>query len=258
MFAFFGYTFWIGMISPVSLAIYIVSLSLFTAFYKRPKKNNPEAYYDIWDTYTNHNTSMFTEMIHHNGNETLDKMKDAMLQLEKIRDTDKYNDSKFMDAITLIFNIAFIINCLIVSSDITIANVIIYIQYSLLMRNSVTSCINLFNQYADSKREYEKMSVIINGSTRRKELEQLQDFTSITIDRLEFQYPNSSNINNKPFSLHLENSISFETGEIVRLDGSSGHGKSTFVDAVNGIFPDDDYDSDAEQVSGYDETSDEN
>ena len=71
------------------------------------------------------------------------------MEFEKKRYEDKNYYSKFMNTISIVFNSAFIINCIILAfnNNNNIGNIIVYIQYSCLMRNSVSSCISIYNQF---------------------------------------------------------------------------------------------------------------
>jgi ABC-type multidrug transport system fused ATPase/permease subunit len=255
MFSFFGYTFWVGWISPTSLCIYIILLSVLTIYYPHKQKMSKDIYHEIWNRYGNLQTNMYTDIIHHKGENTLNEMKHCMLTIEKNRDEDKRNDSNFTDTISVVFNIAFIINCIIITNAIlNTTDIIIYIQYSFLMRNSITMCISLYNQYIDSKREYEKLKEIINNSEKKKELDQIYDFDNIEIKHLLYEYPNINSINT-PFKLILEEKLNFRLGEIIRLDGNSGNGKSTFSDIINGIIPFSEYESEILLCSHHPETN---
>ena len=242
MFSFFGYIFWIGCISPFSLLLYIVFLGLFTILFPHKAKNK-DKYSDIWKEYSFLKNGFFTDIVHHLGRKTLDKMKKLMSDLEEHRDEEHYNHSIFTNSITLIFNFVFIINCVIISYNISDSTIINYIQFSFLTRNSVSSCINLYNLYNDCEKEYSRLIDIIEDKFVRKEVKQNLDYKGFTINQLNYEYP-SKHQNDIPFRLTLTFTLKFKSGEIILLDGSSGHGKSTFVDIVNGIIPDDEYDSD--------------
>jgi hypothetical protein len=64
MFSFFGYTIWVGIISPISLIVYAGILGLLFVFYHHKPKQNKELVYDLWDKYYNKQTSIFTDIIH--------------------------------------------------------------------------------------------------------------------------------------------------------------------------------------------------
>jgi hypothetical protein len=184
LFSFFGYTFWIGMISPMSLIIYIGILGILIYFYPHAEKVDIEQKHNIWDKYYNLQTGLYTDIIHHNGKKTLDNMKNCMEQVELVRDEEKKNDSMFTDSISIIFNIGFIINCLILAGSFSPSDIIIYIQYSCLMRNSVTMCIGMYINFKDSKREYEKLENLINTLDERIEIEQKVNYNKITITQI--------------------------------------------------------------------------
>lgn len=251
LFSFFGYTFWVGYISPISIIVYIIGLGLLTIYFPHNKQKNSDEYRDLWDKYYNVQTGLYTDIIHHKGLESLANMKNCICEIETKRDNDKKSDSIFTDTISIVFNLCFIINCFCLywfsSKSILTnpSNIIIYIQYSCMMRSSVTMCINMYTYYSDAKREYSKLEEIVEKTFKRVQLEQEFEFESITIESLEYVYPQDSNTSNKPFRLAFTNDtiLTFKQGQIIRLDGNSGHGKSTFSDIINGIIPFSEYNS---------------
>ena len=129
LFSFFGYTFWVGMIFPLSLLIYIVLMISLLVFYPHKQKNNNDKRSEIWDIYSNFQTNLYTDVIHNDGKKSLDEMKNCMNALEVSRDEDKTNDSLFTDTINITFNLGFIINCLLLiglNSSLSSSYIIIY------------------------------------------------------------------------------------------------------------------------------------
>ena len=261
LFSFFGYTFWVGMIYPLSLLIYIVLILILMILYPHKKKNNNDKRHELWDEYSNLQTNLYTDIIHHDGNKTLEKIKKCTDSIEMNREEDKRTDSQFTDTINIIFNLGFIINCILIinfMSSLSCSDIIIYIQYSKLMKNSVIMCINIYTSYKDAKREYNKLDNIISELNMRFEFEQKKNFLEISIDSLKYTYPNDKNDSNIPFSLIIspENKLNFKLGQVIKLDGNSGNGKSTFSDIINGIIPFSEYTSsiflDGYKIDGFD------
>ena len=246
LFSFLGYMGWVGFISPFSLVVYFFMLSLLVIYYPHKNEKNSDKCHELWNKYYNIQTKLYTDIIHHKGSESLDQMKKCICEIESKRDQDKKSDSVFTDSINVVFNLAFIINCLCLywfSSTKFLSNpsdIIIYIQYSCMMKSSVIMCISLYTQYSDAKREYTKLEEILSNTFERINFDKHEiDFNSITIKSLKYVYPQDSNISNKPFELVLapDTTLSFKLGQIIRFDGNSGHGKSTFSDIINGIIP---------------------
>ena len=259
LFSFFGYTFWICVISPASLIIYSVLMVILLIFYPYKEKNKNESRQEFWDKYSNLQTGLYTDIIHHNGEKSLDGMKKCMESIEMCRDEDKKNDALFTDTIDIVFNIGFIINCLLFANLLLLGDVIIYIQYTCLMRNSISMCFGIYSQYKDAKREYAKLEEIISKSNKKIELQQKVINKKITIQSLQYVYPTDSNSSNLPFTLMLEENqkLEFKLGEIIKLEGDSGNGKSTFSDIINGIIPYTEYNSsiyldDDNNIDGFD------
>lgn len=246
LFTFLGYLYWIGIICPITIPVYLVILCLVVVYYPHKEKKDRDDYCNLWDKYYNRQTGLFTDIIHLQGKSTLDKMKGYICEIENMRDESKKADSNYTDTINVVYNIAFVLNCIIVWYLVSsVADIIIYIQYSCLMRSSVISCIGLYTQYKDTKREYKKLEDIISSCVERKELEQEEEFTQVRIESLEYVYSKDLNESNIPFRLKLQEGLvlKFKPGEIVKLEGDSGHGKSTFSDIINGIIPSSEYSS---------------
>ena len=257
LFSFFGYTFWIGIISPLSLVIYFGLLFWLVYWYKHDRQKNNDMRNDLWNKYYNLQTNLYTNIIHHNGKETLENMKLCTEKIELLRNEDKNNDAKFTDTISIVFNIGFIINCLLLINSLNSSDIIIYIQYSCLIRSSVSLCIGIYINWKDTKREYGKLEDIIGKLTKRIEVEQKINYNKITINSLKYSYPEETNGSNKPFKLELNQKLEFKLGQIIRLDGDSGNGKSTFSDIINGVIPFVEYSSsiyldDKIKINGFD------
>jgi len=258
LFSFFGYSFWVGIISPLSMIIYFGLMIILLIFYPHKEKNKNSIKQEFWDKYYDVQTRLFTDIIHHNGKKSLDKMKDCMKSVESCRDEDKKNDAIFIDTVDIIFNIGFIMNCLIFGNQLSPANVIIYIQYTCLMRSSVSMFFGIYSQYKDSKREYAKLEEIISKSNQRIEVESVDINVDsvIRIESLKYVYPDDSSSSNTPFKLSLSQQLIFKLGQIIKLEGDSGNGKSTFTDIINGIIPYTEYNSviflDDVKIIGFD------
>ena len=105
------------MIFPFSLCVYLVLILLLMIYYPYKTENNNDKRNNIWDTYYFLGKNLFTNIIHHNGSETLNKMNNCIHSIEMSRDEDKKNDSLFTDSINIIFNLGFIINCILILLD---------------------------------------------------------------------------------------------------------------------------------------------
>ena len=246
LFSFFGYLYWIGLICPITILVYLVIMCLMVKYYSHKVKNVRDENHILTNKYYNLQTGLFTDIIHLQGKATLNKMKEYICEIENKRDESKKADSIYIDTINVVYNISFIFNCIIVMYLVSsISDIVIYIQYSCLMKSSVISCIGLYTYYKETKQEYEKLVNIISSCVERKKLKQELEFFQIEVESLEYTYSRDVNEFNIPFKLKLQEQLKlrFKLGEIVKLEGDSGHGKSTFSDIVNGIIPFNEYTS---------------
>jgi ABC-type bacteriocin/lantibiotic exporter with double-glycine peptidase domain len=97
----------------------------------------------------------------------------------------------------------------------------------------------LSRDYNNAKNHYDKLFNIINEIDEKINTSQINNFTDLYIKELKYTYPNNSNI--IPFTLKLIEPIICKVGEIIKLEGDYGNGKSTFCDIFNGIIPDNKY-----------------
>lgn len=262
LFSFFGYIWWVSMIFPFSLLVYTSLIILLMIYYPHKQKNNNDKRNDLWDKYYNYKINLYNDIIHHTGDKTLDEMENCIDSIELSRYKDKQDDSRFTDTINIIFNVGFIINCILIINFISLSssNIIIYVQYSNLMKNSVIMCMNMYTSYKDAKREYNKLYDIISKLNKRIDYPQIKDFmkefTEITMSSLKYTYQKDKNESNIPFSLIINNNLKFRLSEVVMLDGDSGSGKSTFLDIINGIIPCSEYNAfiyiDKIKIVGFD------
>ena len=230
------------MISPMSIVVYIVAVVLFVKYYPKKNKEGRCEQRDLWTRYWNLADGLFTDTIHHSGPTTLNSMKNILRDVQKIKETHRKDDCRFTDLLSVVFNTGFIMNCVFFANNFTASNIIIYVQYTHLIKNSVSMCINVFNQYKDAKREYAKLEEKISGSSKRGDITQIENYFKFSLKNLEYTYPLSEH-STIPFKLYMEKEklYEFELGQIVILTGNSGHGKSTFCDIINGIIPNQEY-----------------
>lgn len=97
-------------------------------------------------------------------------------------------------------------------------------------------CISLSSEYDYVKIQYDKLFDIINNIENKVNRNQINNFIDIYIEELTYTYPSKL-----PFTLNLIEPIIFKAGEIIKIVGAYGNGKSTFCDIFNGIIPDNKY-----------------
>ena len=255
-FSFFGYTYWVCVISPASLLLYGTLMVLLLALYPYKAKSINNATQIYWDKYYDATIRRFTDIIHHDSQKNLDVMKQCINSIEECRIENRQRDALFTDTIDTVFTIGFIINCALFAHQLSPVHAIIYVQYTCFMKNSISSSMSLYCQYMDTKHEYGKLEDILATSTQRPIVAQapIPPTSVLTIESLDYVYP--SNSTEAPFSLTLASTLTFSRGDIVKLEGNSGNGKSTFTDILNGIISYTDYTAsiwlDKERIIGFD------
>lgn len=257
IFPFIGYFIWLVYVSPISIFLYVFGISMVMYWTPLPgKKEN--SYHEIWDQYYFYASKQFTEIIHHRGMENNEEMSKAMEAFEKQRENDNYEMTKYLQNIENTFNLIFAANLILfVSSMTNVTDILIYIQYTGFLKNNLSFFGNSYKQYKECKKYFSKMENKLLNYPNREKVDQLDDLNGIKINHLNYTYPCREE-DASQFSLELKQPIEMKHGEIIRLDGNSGNGKSTFLDIICAIIPNHEYQFDilfdqVESNKGFDQ-----
>ncbi len=237
LFPFIGYSMWLSYISPLSMILYVVGISLIIIFCPPPIRGIDKKY-EIWNRLQYLETENFTSVIHNRGDENIIEHVNCEVILERQDSKDRILQLTYVSKINMMFYIIFGINLLIVLQSDTILEsifVLTYIQYTFSISNYVQIFGHLFRQYKNAKNEFSKLDDMLFKCSDRIIAKQIKAKT-ISIN-LSYTYPSSKNINESPFTIYTPQTINFTPGNIICLNGKSGHGKSTLMDIICGIIP---------------------
>jgi len=125
-----------------------------------------------------------------------------------------------------------------------------------MIRTNVNSFATLYKQYTDAISSYNELETLVLKFDKRINVSQLREFDTITIEYLSYTYPTKIK-NLIPFSINIRLPIQMVSGQIIRLVGETGDGKSTFMDIICGIIPHNEIVSkilynNIEYISGFD------
>ena len=237
LFPFVGYTVWLLYISPMSVVMYIVALCIIIKWYPPPIEDRDiDTVCDIWDQYYFYQSAQFTNIIHHSVKETNEKMIDCLTRADNHSNKRRTGSNRYIGVCNVVFNMVFSVNLVLFAVQLTsVSNLIMYIQYIMLIKNHLTTFCDMYKSYFDTKAEYQSLENILSKCEPRENVNQVQRFNSIHIKSLSYTYPSSENT--IPFTVQTSNKIVLEAGCMVQLIGPSGHGKSTFMDLICGIIP---------------------
>lgn len=228
-----GYVIWIVQISPLSLIGYIIAFSLLY-FVKQDSIMTVDAKMDVYTDYWFYKEIFANKNLHGEGRETMEKINETSRKVETMR----CKQSSYSDKLSMInginFAIVMIINCYLFGFSMTLANVITYIQYCSSLNGSVSRCFVLYQQYDKGKQEHGELVEIASKFREHEEVLQIIPASSIVIDYLHFSYDSG-------FKIIIDKQMSIDAGDIVLLNGESGHGKSTFFDILGAYIHGDEY-----------------
>lgn len=237
MFPLFGYTIWLLWISPISVIIYVFAILIVIKYYPKKEGKGMKELREIWDRYDHLNSNIYNDIIHHKSEETVNEMKESMKQIEKFREERKMDDSNFMEIISTIFNMIFIINCLLLNTE-NPTEIITYFQYTVYMKSSIQMVMNMYKEYKRAEREYSVLKEIMDKCEPLPKTEQIQITDSLITDYVTYTYPKKEDDEQLTnFTFKITKPICIKLGQIIRLEGGSGHGKSTFLDILSGTIP---------------------
>lgn len=234
LFPFFGYSIWIFYISPISLMAYIVGIAAILKLYPRQARTDHDDNMSLWDRYHSINYGLFNITIHGKSEEALDEMKECRLNIEKRRANGRSFDDKLSVTLRSVFDIIFGLNCLLFIPNFSASNIMTYLQYTYIIKQNIYLFTNFYSMYGDAMRDYEKFEDIISECEQKENYPVIRSFENISVTELSFGYPNG-------FRLHLDGQLFFKCGQLVKLSGRSGSGKSSFVDLLSGIYDSKDY-----------------
>lgn len=250
MFSFFGYAYWVFSVSYVSAMIYIIA-TIFVSFFITKKEKKVEENQELYTRYWNNHGNVLHEGFHDNIKKPFEGMYNATKEIEEKRSYYQKEDKKITNIINILFNLVFAFNCYFIVSNMDIIYLITYIQYCNMLHSNVSSCFMVYEQYKDSKREYDKYEEIINKLQKRNLVKQFDNkIDGIVIKMINYVYPEENN--KKPFGLHISKDIIVSKKDIILVDGGSGDGKSTAFDILSGVISDEEYENNIEIICGDD------
>ena len=236
LFPFFGYILWLGIISPFSIIFYIVGITAII-YYHTPPPRDIEVYHDIWERHDFLRSGRFTDIIHNRGIQNKDEMIECIMKSEQQSNTDRLRQLRHIQRLTTAFNIIFGINLVFFVLPMSnIYTVITYIQYTYMIRTNVVVFGDFFKQYKEAQCEYDKLNDILLKCTEREIVPMIDNFETIIIKDLTYAYPRKDE-KQDPFVIQAQTPIEMKRGQIIRLVGDTGDGKSSFMDIVCAIIP---------------------
>lgn len=248
MFTFFGYAYWVFYISYKSAIVYIIA-TIGVSFFVKKEEKEVEENQELYDKYWNNQSNVCHEGLHDNIKKPFDGMYQATIEIEETRSSRRKEDKKITNMIDILFGVVFIFNCYFVVNDMDIIYLITYVQYCSMLHSSVSSCFMVYEQYKDSKREYNKYEEMINKLSKRELVEQYTYmFDGIVINNIDYIYP--GDIGKTPFGLHIIDTLVFFKKNIILVDGSSGNGKSTLFDILGGVISNKEYANNIKVILG--------
>lgn len=269
----FGALYVIVLIFPVSLMVWVACLVMYYYLHYRKqadinvKKRNEtiDSTQKIRKVIRQTKDNLLHRVIHHKMHETVDTVVKSSVQIEK-HWTDFFKlRTKTMSYLTIvniactIFNIWLFVNCTLVAStwipfvfpfvpieniDVAIKPLIAYLYYVRTISNTMQTFTRLYEAYSSAKNSYDIMERELENFVQREEIEQIYTVKALHISDLYYYLTDGT----REFTLqmHKGDKLAVYAGDIVLVDGDSGHGKSKFYSLLTGIVSHKDYHGDIE------------
>ena len=235
MFPFFGYTIWLFYHSPPSVILYVIVMTALIVWLPHVARTY-KVYQEMYDRLHALYNDQFRSIIHHKGIENHTDVMQCITDIKNQRHNIMTADNTRSEYLKCAFNIMYCINLMLFASQLTdIATVILYTQYTNIISGHILTFSFLYVQYQDSTMDFYVMEDLLKTCGQRESVPQLADFNEISISDLSFIYPANAD-NQHPFAIKLASTITMKRGDIIKVDGNSGHGKSTFFDIICGII----------------------
>ncbi|ANB50323.1 putative ABC transporter ATP-binding protein/permease [Powai lake megavirus] len=232
---FTGYLIYNIYINHNNIIILILTIVVILVLIKLPTKDSPSSN-KIWDKYRYYSTTRYHELIHGNENNIHTNLFNCIEHYQKNDLIKRLNNIKRTEIINTLVDLLVTGNLILQLLNCTdVSNMILHIQFMTITKSGITCITNSYKAYIEISQNRNDLLNIFRKNAKRNICNQI-NFQSITIQYLEYSYPNSNN-----FDVKLIDPISFKIGDIIRLEGASGNGKSTFMDIIAGIIPSDEY-----------------
>nr|AEX63154.1 uncharacterized ABC transporter ATP-binding protein permease [Moumouvirus Monve] len=216
---------------------YLCTLPIIFILSKYKYTNNADEYNKIWQKYRYYSSNQYYNLIHLQGEKISKKMYNCVNEYNNIISQEKREITKNTESIKLMINFIIAINLMAkIIYDDNIINVIVHFQLITYIKNGIVSTQNIYKKYTDIKLEAGKLQHLLKCENPRKNITYVKNFDKVVIHKLYYKYDN-----NKNFEINLRNKLCFECGKIIRLEGPSGSGKSSFMDILSGIIPSNQY-----------------
>ena len=235
MFPFFGYTTWLFYYSPSSVMLYSIIMTALIKWLPYTARTYT-VYQTMYDKLYALYCDQFRSIIHHKGMENHNDVMQCITDINNQKCNNMTANSTRSEYLKCAFNIMYCINLVLFTSQITdIATIILYTQYTNMISGNMLTFSFLYAQYQDAIMDFYVMEDLLKTCGQREPVPQLADFNVIIISDLSFTYPANAD-NQHPFAIKLANTITMKKGDIIKVDGNSGHGKSTFFDIICGVI----------------------
>jgi zinc transport system ATP-binding protein len=228
-----GYTWLLFIISPLSVIICVCGMSISIIYFKKDRKEM-QVYRESWDRFNQLDSGMFTSLIHHKADESLNEMlacKEKSLRLKRI---DATKHDVYLQNVNTTYDIIFIFNLLVffMGSSLDITTIIIYLQYVALIKSNLSYFCSVYKSYKQTLEDVAKLTDLLGKHDPREPVSQIKKFQQITINRLHHVYSEKNT-----FRLTLDQRVNISIGQIVQLLGDSGNGKTTLMNIIAGVIP---------------------
>lgn len=232
---FIGYLIYNIYMNHNNIIILMLTVFVISILIKLPVGDGPSSN-KIWDKYRYYSTTRYQELIHGNENNVHANLLNCIEHYQNNDLIRRLINIKRTEIINILVDLLVTSNLILQLLNCTdISNMILHIQFMSVTKNGITCITNSYKAYTEINQKRNDLLNMFNNSPKYNTCNQI-DFQSITIQYLEYSYPNSNK-----FGIKLTEQIDFKTGDIIRLEGASGNGKSTFMDIIAGIIQTNEY-----------------
>lgn len=239
----------IFMIAPFGMTFILLGNILLYLYIFAPKYNNLsedqqskiEDARNIWKQINSTNKNIYDNIIHLNGTVSVDRLIKYKMDLEEKYCSNEYSYGLLNFYTNIPTSIFIILLFAITDTTGQLKNLVILFTNLVHISKNINTFYEFVNDYYRfvSRFKKTKENLLMAQQNSMKKYNQIKISKNIIINKLNKKLQSDGR---QDFNLHFDGHMQLSKGDVIIVEGESGHGKSTFFEILSGIIQSDNID----------------